>query len=596
MDQQQQRRDAIWTAAAPLAYALVFLARSYPLALHWREHLYGHLGIDQTTQLWLYWWTRFSLLDSPQSFLFSSYQNHPVGVDITGDYICFLHALLSVPLQAVFGLVGAVNTLYLLSYVMSSVGTFLLARHLSRSNAAAFVAGLVVVHNPYFASIAGLNTDLHNIGFLALFVLYMIKSTRHGGWRYPVVAGLMLALASLENMEHGLFAYLFLGFHMVHTCLAQRSWKLLRPLAKRLGLMLVVFTVLVAPWATVVTKHLQQNHPMDRDWTGKAEALEVRDCEPGQVDPNRYKTEFTGKMTAGKLATLTLCLALVTASLLLLSAAPQLRYWMSAALLFLIMSSGGAFALHWTEQSEPALQLTNYPYVLLHDYLPLVWRFSWPDRLVRVTILCLGVLLALGLVRAGHAGAHRRRRRAAAVVLVLATLVGIFVIHWERWQLPPLERGALASMMPLTLPATPFFPPAAYLDLGREPGDFAVLVLPPFDWTGPTAGGNHRYAHQTVMAKRLVNCHIPPFKVRFQISCAVLDFNRFLHTSLMDPRPLPARPVEKLLELRQESIKYVVVEHGIPIPWDRRRLRQILTSWFGPGRDYPGKHTVYRVY
>ena len=591
-----------WIAMAPVAYAVAFLLRSYPLVLNWQKHLFGQVAVDQSTQLWLYWWARYSLWDSPQSFLYTHHLNHPLGVDITGDFICFLHALLSVPLQWVFGLTGAVNSLYLLSYVLSSFGTFLLVRYLTRSNLAAFLVGLLVAHTPYYTSLNYLNTDLLNIGFMALFLLYLIRTTRQQGWRYPILAGVMLCLASMENMEHGLFMYLFLGFHLAHTGLVHRGrWAQLKPILKRVGVMVVVFALLVAPFAVVVISHLQEHHPLTPNWIGRGELAEARDCEPGQMEPTRFQTRTRGKVSVGKLAVLGVGLALMAASLLVLGAGAELRYWLTAALLFLLFSTGDLLSVSWggdNPMAPPALKLHNYLYTLAHDHLPFVWRFAWPDRMVMISILCLLVLLALGLTRPGQPARQggRAKTAAAAAALLLATLTVVSIIHWEQWRLPGLDAHSLKVWMPLRLPATPFTPEPVYVHLGAEPGDFAVMVLPALDWTGPVAMGNMRYAQQPISQKRLTNCHIPPYKVRFQMACPYLDFNKYTHLGLINPGPLPAKPALIIRDLVRLKIKYIVVNLMIPVPYDQQRLSGMLDGWIGRHRTYPRKYIVYKLY
>ncbi len=591
-----------WIAMAPVAYAAAFLLRSYPLVLNWQKNIFGLAAVDQSTQLWLYWWTRYSLWDSPQSLLYTRHLNHPMGVDITGDFICFLHALLSVPLQWIFNLTGAVNTLYLLSYVLSSFGTFLLVRYLTRSNVTAFLVGLLVAHTPYFTSLNYLNTDLLNIGFMSLFLLFLIRSTREQGWRAPIYAGAMLCLVSMENMEHGLYMYIFFGFHLAHTCLANRGrWDRLRPLLKRAGVIVVVFAVLVSPFAGVVISHLNEHHPMTPDLLGRGEPPPARECEPGQMDPTGLQTSNKGRIGAGKLAVLVVSLGLVAAAMLVLGAGTQLRYWLSAALLFLLLSGGGQISILWgadNPMAPPAMTIPNYFYSLLHEYVPFVWRFSWPERMVMITILCLCVLLALGMTRIRQAAQERGRAKAAAIAaaLLLSSLTSIAFVHWDQWRLPKLEGPALNAWMPLRLPSTPYHAEPVYVHLGRVPGDFAVMELPALDWTGPVAMGNMRYAQQPFMQKRLANCHIPPFKVRFQIACDYLDFKKYTHLGIINPGPLPPRPDELIRGLAEMKIKYVVVNLMIPVGYDQRRLLKMLDDWIGRAHTYPGKYIVYKLY
>ena len=595
-----------WVAAAPVIYALAFLLRSYPLAANWQRHLFGQAGIDQSTQLWLYWWTKFALWDSPQSLLYTHHLNYPMGVDITGDFICFLHALVAVPLQGLFGLAGAVNALYLLAYVLTSFGVFSLVRYLTRSNLLGLVAGLLMTHTPYYSGLNALNTDLLSFGFAALFILYLLRTTREEGWRPPVLAGVMLALTSMENMEHGLFMYFFLAFHLVYTGVSlRRERQRLKPLLKRVAALVVVFAVLAAPFAVIVSLHMHDHHP-NRPGLLKGELAVARECEPGQMDPTKYVTRSQGRVSADKLGALALGLALMVAALLLLGAKAELRYWLTAALLFLLLSTGDAVSVLWgvdNPMAPPLVKIPNYVYLLLHE-LPFVWRFGWPDRMVMVTILCLLVLGALGAARLGALARQRGRARAAAVgaLLAVSTLGTVSIVHWELWRLPSWDAPQL--LMPLRLPATPYHAEQMYVDLGAEDGDFGVMILPALDWTGPVAMGNMRYAQQPFSQKPLADCHIPPFKVRYQLNCAYLDFKKYVHLGLMDhgpddrahQRPLPARPDAIIKDLIKAKIRYVVVNLMIPAPYDQQRLMAMLDRWVGRFRTYPHKYAVYRMY
>ncbi len=606
-EKQSRWRAVAWVAAAPVIFALAFFARSYPLAANWQRHLFGQAGVDQSTQLWLYWWTKYALWDSPQSLLYTHHLNYPLGVDITGDFICFLHALLAVPLQGLFGLTGAVNALYLLTYVFTSFGVFMLVRHLTRSNLLAVVAGLLMVHLPYYTALNSLNTDLLSFGFAALFILYLLRTTQEEGWRPPVLAGLMLALTSMENMEHGLFMYLFLAFHLVYTGVSlRRQRQRLKLLARRVAALVVVFAVLVAPFAVIISLQMHEHHPHRPGLLGKGDLAVARDCEPGQMDPTKYQTRSQGKVSADKLAALALGLGLLVVAMLLLGAGADLRYWLTAALLFLLFSTGEAVSILWGAENpmaEPLVKVPNYLYLLMHK-LPFVWRFGWPDRMVMVTILCLLVLGALGAARVRALARQRGWARAAAVgaLLAVSTLGTASLVHWELWQLP--RPDALQLWMPLRLAATPYHAEQMYLDLGAEEGEFGMMILPALDWTGPVAMGNMRYAQQPFSQKPLADCHIPPFKVRYQLNCAYLDFKKYVHLGLMDhhpneqanQRPLPARPDQIIKDLAKAKIRYVVVNLMIPAPYDQQRLLAMMDSWVGRYRSYPRKYVVYRMY
>ena len=592
-----------WLVATPLAYALIFFLRTYPLITHWDTRLFGKLAVDQYAQLWLHWWVKFSLLDLHQGdFLFTDYMNYPRGVDITADYICFFHALLSVPLQLIFGLVGAVNTLYLLVHVFSSMGIFLLARYLTRSNLAAFIAGLLVIHNPYFAIISNLNTELFDLGWMALFLLFLVKSTRTEGWRQPLYAALFLALASLASMEHGLYLYLFMGFHATAFVVRHRRWQPIKPFLQRMAVIAALFAVLISPFAVVAISQFSQNVPQSMDWLGRAEISELQQPVKGKLFVPSHRPRVDTKITVGKLTALSVGFLLIGLSLGLLRGPRELWYWLAAGLCFWCLSAGHEVLIYSGAHGTGHVQLEkfdNYPFILLLEHFPLFWRFSWPNRMVVVVLIALSVLFAHGLAQGIQLVRQRDRglRRPLAVPLLLASvLLVIFLLPWERHRLPSLDRQSLAHQMPSSLPTSSFKVEPVYQDLANEPGDFAVMVLPLFAWTGPVVMGNLRYAQQTVFRKRLVNCHFPPFKVKYSRETQIQKMDRILYDILLDGGPLPSMPAGVMAYLRKEKIKYVITSERIPVVYSRQNERQILTHWFGAPRLYGGRYRRYQVY
>ena len=587
-----------WLVVAPLAYAAVFFVRTWPLALSWETRQLGKMAADQYAQLWLHWWVRFSLLDLGQlDFLHTGHMNYPAGVDITADYICFLHALVGVPLQAVFGLIGAVNALYLLAYVFSAMGVFLLARYLTRSSLAAFLAGLLVMHNPYFAIISYLNTELFDLGWMALFLLFLIKATRGEGRRSPLYAGLFLALTSLASMEHGLFMYLFFGLHLAAFALRHRSWELTRPFLRRMAVVAVVFALVVAPYAVVVLSHFSASVPQSMDWLGRADISEPQQPVKGKLFVPSHRPRVDTRVTVGKAAAMTAGFALLVLALALLRGPPRLWEWLAAALVFWGLSAGHEVLLLAGAPGSEQTQLDtlhNYPYMLLLDHFPLFWRFSWPNRMVVVAILALCLLLAHGVAATIHRAPGRRWL--AAPLLVLASLTLLFLLPWERPRLPSADGASLAHHMPPRLKTSPHTVEPIYRDLAAEPGQFAVMVLPLFYWTGPVIMGNKRYAQQSAHGRPLVNCHFPPFKVRVSRHIQLRKLDRILYDFLLDGGKLPAIPAGVEPFLRRKRIKYIVVNQMIPAVYSRQRERQLLTHWFGAPRVYGGRYSLYSVY
>ncbi len=110
-----------------LAYILLSLLLTWPLVTHFATHVPGD-GIDDPALAWNLWWVKHALVDQPQNPFACNWQFWPVGINLAFYTLTILNGMLSVPLQAVFGVIPAYNLLLLSSFVLSGVGGYLLCR------------------------------------------------------------------------------------------------------------------------------------------------------------------------------------------------------------------------------------------------------------------------------------------------------------------------------------------------------------------------------------------------------------------------------------------------------------------------------------
>ena len=110
-----------------LAYTLLSLLLTWPLAIHFASHVPGD-GIDDPSLAWNLWWVKHALVDQPQNPFACAWQFWPVGINLAFYTLTLLNGMLSVPLQAFFGVIPAYNLLLLSSFVLSGMGGYLLCR------------------------------------------------------------------------------------------------------------------------------------------------------------------------------------------------------------------------------------------------------------------------------------------------------------------------------------------------------------------------------------------------------------------------------------------------------------------------------------
>ena len=93
--------------------------------------------------LWNTWWAPHALFVEHATPLRTQHLFYPHGASLVINTHHVLPSLVSAPLQWLFGLVAAYNLMILLSYVLSGLATYLLARDLLDDRRAAFVAALI---------------------------------------------------------------------------------------------------------------------------------------------------------------------------------------------------------------------------------------------------------------------------------------------------------------------------------------------------------------------------------------------------------------------------------------------------------------------
>lgn len=108
-----------------LGYPGLTLLFTYPLVRHFATHVPGD-GRDDPSLVWNLWWVKHALVDLHVNPLTTDFLFYPIGVNLSFYTLTLLNGVVSIPLQALFGLVAASNLLLVLSFVLSGYGTYLL--------------------------------------------------------------------------------------------------------------------------------------------------------------------------------------------------------------------------------------------------------------------------------------------------------------------------------------------------------------------------------------------------------------------------------------------------------------------------------------
>ncbi|MCA9994459.1 MAG: hypothetical protein KDE56_01855 [Anaerolineales bacterium] len=232
-----QRRHA-WLVFG--LYAVLAVGMTWPVAARLGSHIPGSEG-DAWVHLWTFRWVRDALLagESP----FSTHRLFfPAGVSLLFHNIAWVHIAAWLPLQAIFGEAAAYSLVFLLIFVVNGWGTFLLARTVTQSPTAAFIAGLIAAFWPYTLSHHN-HPNLIFFGFVPLGMVWLGKMRGDNGrrttddgelwsvvggrwsvyWREAVVAGVLVGLVGLSRWQVLIMATPLLGLWVIRV-LTREFW------------------------------------------------------------------------------------------------------------------------------------------------------------------------------------------------------------------------------------------------------------------------------------------------------------------------------------------------------------------------------------
>ena len=474
-----------------LSYVFCSLLFTYPLVFRLSTHVPGKVEGDIPVYIWNLWWMKESLFSGSSPF-FSDFIFTPYGVSLTFHAFVFFKAFLSIPLQGVISAWTAYNLLILFTFSAAGYGMYLLARQLTGSAPAAWVAGLVYGFSPFMLARGLGHLNYLSGEWMPLYILCLLRLLEEGKRRWAVGAGIFLLLTAYCEYYYliylTLFTVLYLGY---------RAWRVPREVFNRnfllnCGLMGVIAAVGFSPilWALF---GVRQSGFLYGGWSGSAklgaDLLAFFTPPPGSLlygDIGRtlFERFSGGNAIEGTVFTGYIVLVLVAWGAWRLRQEEAVRPWLWLALIFSLLSLGpllhvgGDFVFGF----GPVRFALPLPYIVVH-YLPLIKGARVPARFDIMVELCLALLCAFAL--------RYRLQRTARVWPLALGIASLIALEYLR----------------LPYPTSAVEIPAVYRQIADDERDVAVMEVP-LGWrTGWGSTGRSFDAQQLfqiVHGKRLV--------------------------------------------------------------------------------------------
>jgi hypothetical protein len=535
------------------AYTLFALALTWPVVAHIGSHVPGN-GADDPPLTWNLWWVKYALLQLGTNPFDCDYMFYPLGINLAFYTLTVLNGLLSVPLQAVFGLVTVTNLLLLSSFILSGYGAFLLASHLlswgpniRQMNSATFrspgfwalffpgfTAGLLYAFASCKLAYAALGQwNITSSQWIPFYVLYLFKMGRAPSrWRYPLLAALFLLLQAYAELTYASFLILFTVLWAVWQAAARFRLAGLLRLCGNLVLIGCLFLIGLVPMLAMMIPDLLVEGDIFVEGGGFADVFSADLI--GFLVPTMYHPvlgslvkRFHFDYSVGQhlyLGYSVLVLAVTgiihgwRRSAATPSSRPQAvtvrpaRFWAFSSLAFWLLTLGPTLRVNGHDTGFPL------PFALIAE-LPFFKGNRYPSRYSVLLFLSLAMLVALGLAALLQRRETDAPGKLRSAFRRLVPLMLVALLLFEHLSAP--------------LPLSDMHVPPIYQAIASEmPGDFTLLDLPVawrngFRVTGtlhPTIMFQQYY--QSVHGKRILagnTSRNPPLKFQYFTEAPVIN-------------------------------------------------------------------------
>ncbi len=560
--------------AVAFGYLAITIVMTYPMAFHMGEHYSIHN--DYFQGLWNFWWFKTALIEWGKNPYTTDYLFFPTGVSLAFHTLSVTNAALALPLLYVVDVITAYNVVYLLTFVLAGLGSYLLVHDLTGDRRAAFMSGLILAFCPYHF-VKSYQIWAASIEWIPLFAFFFLRFLRGGGLKEASWSAIMLFFASLSSWYLMVFLFLFAAFSLSYYLAVKDRSLLTMGFIKDLSFAAGLYGLLILPFAYPMIREVIQGE------TNMYTSLYAQFLKGGHVlEGGRTGSTFQVGMTQlfglrlagpiswpGVMGYLALLLALFGA---LKGKMKEKGLWIASTLVFFLFLLGPYLTVF-----DHVYHNIPLPWLIL-DRLPIFRAVRYPHRFLAPVMACVAVLAGSGgTVIAGWIARWRvwgGRRPVGPVFILLYVLI--------------LGEYFTAPIGHYTVHMSPFYNRLA-AD-GR--GDYAILEVPvmtPF---------TTRYMfYQTIHGKRIVGGQVVHPKEE------VIDFlkttpvikelaNPVLSEERGEEITLPSNAEEILRGL---GIRYVIVHVGLLRPYTevnpakgsvgRGLLHSLLPPFMAPQRD-----------
>ncbi len=385
-----------------IGYLGLAIIMTWPLVFNISTHIMG-AGGDAPMFVWDAWWLKKVIFEG-QNLFSTDYMFWPQTINLSLHTLALVNSAIIAILSKAIGLITAFNVYFLISIALSGLFTFLLVRHITKSDLSAFVSGIIFAFSPYITMHWLGHQNLVTVWFIPLFILLILKLFEDKKWLYAVLAGLVAGLASLNDFYNPIFLIGFLLLFVIWIIMAKKiTLKLFLQFLGTIFIWLAVWSVWWIPAITPLINTETINVMSLEQITAFYSADVVRYFTPSflnpifgwiaSIIPGRFSGGVEGTIFLGYLPILTVL------GLIIYRIKNKVKerflfgtgFWVILGLVFGILSLGPYLKI-----AERIIYI-SLPYAWIYKILPLWGNFRVPARFSLMVILAIAVLVGIAL-------------------------------------------------------------------------------------------------------------------------------------------------------------------------------------------------------
>jgi hypothetical protein len=545
---------------------------TWPIVVEPSSGLIGHPGNDSWNHAWGMWWVFDGIVNRGGIPFHTSLLNYPDGGSLF--YIDSFNAVLTAPIQHLFGTAFAFNATVFFGVAWTAFGAWLLARHVLRDPSIAWVSAVIFGCNAHLmAQTYNGITETINAGWIPLFVLALLRLIERPSIKKGLLLGVVFAIASLANFYYGLFCILLGIVILISQTVTERGrirWaKLMAGLT--VGGMVaiaVVLPVLMTLSSTMDSPDAMVSRDPDFVWNSLLRHNYtdiIGFIRPGHSYSPDLKAEYGEDLIiVTYIGWVTLLLS--TSAVLLTKRRAYLKLWIAISIIFTIFALGPYLHIGSSTPVTINGRLLPLPFLPFFEAFPLFSRISHPFRFIVPAMLGLSILAAAA-VRLVTRGQSERVRGCIVSAVCVAVITEVLFASPAVWPIPRSDAQI----------------PKTYSDMIL---DGAVLDLP---ITVPNLERGVYTYYQTTHKRPVPYGLNEPVPARLRQN-RLTDFILYVESGHAETIP-PMLPTLELVGgarlLYAQGYRYIVLHERFLIAPKSEIIGSVLESIIGPPRSYP---------